>query len=124
MLQIRKQQLDSLDQASEVDFHQRLMRWLHQELPEATREMDDAALLDWIVQTERRAARYGITSEAGIAQSVCLTFAAGPKFDEIPEVRAFLEEPGPDPEEKLDMLVDYLNLLEEDPNAQPDDLMA
>jgi hypothetical protein len=112
MLRIRKKQIDTFDKSAQADFHQRLLAFLRAELPKETAAMEDAALLERIVDGERRASAYGIESDAGIAQFVCLTFMAGPAFDEIPEVRAYLQEPGMEPEDKLAELVDYLTALE------------
>lgn len=114
MLKIRKEQMEVLDQSTRVDFHQHLVTFLRDELPEATAAFDDTALLEQILESERRAAVYGIESDAGIAQFVCLTFLAGPTFDEIPAVNAFLKEPGMDPEQKLEELVEYLAALEDE----------
>lgn len=118
MLKIRKEQMEVLDKAAQGDFHRRLVAFLHEELPEETTGLDDAPLLERIAVSERRASTYGIKSDAGIAQFVCLTFVAGPAFDEIPEVREYLQAPGMDPEEKLDELIDYLAALEEDENLE------
>jgi hypothetical protein len=112
MLNMRTEQMYVLESAARADFHQRLVKFLRQKLPGETAIFEDTALLERIVASERRAATYGIESDAGIAQFVCLTFMAGPTFDEIPEVHDYLQEPGTDPEEKLDELVDYLAALE------------
>lgn len=80
--------------------------------------MEDVALLERITESERRASIYGIESEAGIAQFVCLTFVAGPIFDEIPEVQAYLKEPGLDAEEKLNELAEHLAALEDEESPE------
>jgi hypothetical protein len=105
-----KKQLAAMNQMAHENFHKRLIAFLREEIPEETASMDDAALRQRIVYSEQRAAIYGIRSEAGIAQFVCLTFYAGPEFDEIPDVKAFLETPDEamTSEEKLDRLVEEL----------------
>lgn len=123
MLTIRSEQLNVLDQASTASFHHRLMLFLRKEIPEATSSMDDVALMEYLIESERRASRYDIESEAGVAQFVCLTFAAGLKFDELPEVQSYLQQPGLEPEEKLDELVNYLNALEDNPDTNPAEVL-
>jgi hypothetical protein len=114
MLKLRKEQMSALEKASQEDFHRRLLRFLRQEMPELKDEFSDADLLERIAESERRASTYGIVSEAGISQFVCLTFVGGPAFDEIPEVNSYLREPEGEPEQKLDELVDFLAALEEE----------
>lgn len=108
---IKRLSLDDLrrvDKSPRVDFHYRLIAYLRDELPEQVGGMDDHELLERIRLSEERGASYGVTSEAGVTQWVCLTFLAGPEFDEIPEVKEYLEEPEPDGEAKVDVLVDEL----------------
>lgn len=123
MLTIRKEQLIKLDQKTTQAFHKRLLLFLRKEIPEATATMDDIALMEHIVESERKASKYKIESEAGISQFVCLTFVAGLEFDGIPEVHEFLTMEGFNPEEMLDELVNYLSALEENANAQPIDVL-
>jgi hypothetical protein len=104
----------AFDKSAKAEFHRRLARFLRAEVPEATAAFEDAGLLQRIAESERRASTYGIESDAGIAQFACLTFVAGPAFDEIPEVREYLQEQGMDPEKKLEELVDYLAALEDE----------
>jgi len=109
-MRIGKQQLAAMNEMAGENFHKRLIAFLREEIPEETASMDNSALRQRIVYSEQRAAPYGIESEAGIAQFVCLTFLAGPEFDGIPEVKAFLETPDEEmtTEEKLDQLVEEL----------------
>ncbi len=123
MLKIRTEQIEVFNQTASSAFHRRLAGFLRKEISEATCLMDDAALMKHIVASEQRAAKYNIVSEAGIAQFVCLTFAAGSEFDEIPEVHAYLIHPELNAEEKLDELINYLNALEDDPGVNPLDVL-
>lgn len=111
MFTIRNGQMDEFEKATRVNFRQRLSEFLRDELPDDTASFDDRALVQRIVESETRAAKYGIETESGIAQWVCLTFAAGVDFDEIPEVQEYLTEPDPhvDSEEKLDVLAEMLD---------------
>jgi hypothetical protein len=123
MFIIKLEQLNKLDQIANQAFHKRLLLFLRNEIPEGTATMSDAELMQRIVESERRASKYKIESEAGISQFVCLTFSAGLAFDDIPEVREFLTLEGFNPEEMLDELVNYLSALEENVNAQPIDVL-
>jgi hypothetical protein len=107
-LKIRRKQLAALEDVARADFYKRLATYLREELPEETEGLDDAALHDLVSESERRASGYGITSEAGLAQFVCMTFIAGPAFDDLPLVRQYLSEPGADAEQRLAELVDDL----------------
>lgn len=103
--QMSLEDLKQIDLSPRVDFHYRLIQFLRQELPEETSRMDDPVLLERIRESERRGARYGVESEAGISQWVCLTFLAGPDFDDMPEVKSYLMEPQLSPDEKMEELV-------------------
>lgn len=118
MLKIRKEQMSVLEGVAQADFHRRLLIYLRQEMLEAITAFDDFALLARISESERRASTYGIRTDGGVAQFVCLTFAAGPTFDEIPEVNEYLKELGVDPEERLDELIDYLAALEDEESSE------
>lgn len=109
-MKIRQDQMETLSLAIRNDFHRNLLEFLRKELPKETAEFNDAALYKRIEESEERAAVYEIQSQAGIAQFVCLTFAAGPEFDTIPEVHAYLttSETQLTPEERLNVLVDEL----------------
>ena len=100
--------MNTFEGAGRAEFHRRLAAYLREELPEECAELDDAALLRLITESESRASVYGITSDAGVAQFVCLIFIAGPAFDDLPLVRQYLSEPGADAEQRLSELVDDL----------------
>ena len=109
-MRLGKGQLAAMNEAARENFRKRLSTFLREEIPEETAPMDDFALRQRIVYSEQRAEPYGIESEAGIAQFVCLTFLAGSEFDEIPAVKVFLKSPqtAMTAEERLDYLIDQL----------------
>lgn len=109
-MRLSNEQLAELNSRARDRFRTNLCVFLRNEIPEETSVMDDAALLERISVCERRSEKYGITSDAGIAQFVCLSFLAGPGFDEIPEVQALLVTQDDDMsvEERLEALVDEL----------------
>jgi hypothetical protein len=113
-LNIRPEQVDELDRAARNDFHQRLMKFLREQLPDETKASTDEELLARITQSEERAARYGIVSEMGVTQFVCLTYMAGPDFNEMPPIHNYLSQPSDDPDERLNELVEEIMAQEEE----------
>jgi len=103
--------MQALESQSRNNFHRQLMDYLRQELPEQTKPLDDAALRERIMESEGRAAHYGIETQSGIAQWTCLTFALGREFDAIPQVQAYLsaQDLPDDPETRLSSLVESLD---------------
>lgn len=112
MFRISRQQMEGMERIAKIDFHRRLLKFLRQEMGEALQCMDEGPLLEQVIKFEQRAARYGIRSEAGIAQFACLSLTVGVALDDIAEVRHFLEQEGMEPEDRLRELVDYLGALE------------
>jgi len=91
-----------------------------------TEEYDEIALPNHIEESEQRASIHGIETERGIAQWTCLTFLFCIKFDEMPEMREYLETSDIAPydnEEKINKLIDSLNALERDDNVQLEDVI-
>lgn len=112
MFKITNAQMKLMDNLAISAFHKRLAKFLRNEVPEATDLMTDEALLTFIDDGNRQAAAYGIESEAGITQFVCLTFAAGANFHSLPAVQYYMGLPNLHPEEKLDELVNFLHAAE------------
>lgn len=109
MIAIRPDQFEAFEQVAANQFRQRLAAFLRAEIPEEAGPMPPDELDARIRDAERRAAKYRISSEAGVAQFACLTFYAGPEFDEAPEVRDFLERTdNMTQDEKLDRLIEEL----------------
>jgi len=107
-MNIREEQLDALAQPAEMAFYTELAQFLRVEMPAETGALDDPALLDRVIDSAKRASTYGIESFAGVAQFTCLTFVAGPHFDAIKEINAYLTDDSMDAEEKLRLLIDEL----------------
>lgn len=89
------------------------MVFLREELPEQTSQYDHEGLMKLIAESEERAGGHGVVTELGITQFVLLTILAGPTFDEDPYIRAYLNEPGGDPDAKLDELVEIFSNMED-----------
>lgn len=112
-MQIRKEQMATLDKAAWEDFYLRLAEFLRTEMPDQTADLSDAELSEFVRGAHARSLGHGIGSEAGVAQYACLSLEAGPNFADNPDIAALLHEPGSDPEEQLDALVDMLADKEE-----------
>ncbi len=108
MLTIRNEQMQILENEVRLQFHQRLLALLRDNLPQRTKQYDDSEMLRRIAAADKKAGSYGITSERGIAKFVALSFLAGPNFDEGPKARRFLTYPRVEPHHKIDTLFDYL----------------
>ncbi len=117
-MQIRKEQFEQFSDLARGDFHRRLLVFLREKIPQEVESMDDQALAEYIARCDARASRLGVESEAARAQFVCLSFLAGPTFDDIPEVKAFFEFTGDEltPDEKVEVLVDQMS-EEEGPSS-------
>ncbi len=113
MVILSQRQLDQLDTVMEQRFLDQLSAFLKQRLPDAT----GPELMKRLQDCCQRARRYGIHSPRALAQFACLSLLAGPDFDEIPEVRAYLSMTDIRPEERLRALVDVLEDLDRDWNA-------
>lgn len=108
MLVIRSDQIEALTAAASEDLNQRLIAFLREEMPVQTSDYDDRALLDLICEAKQKAKSFNILSDAGIAQFMCLTLAAGLEFWEEAAVTAYLNAPGDDTEERLNNFVECL----------------
>lgn len=114
MLIIKREQLQLFDAVAERDFHNRLLSFLREELPEYTADMDDTGLRLFIREAQSHAERHGIESDQGIAQYVCLALETSPTFADAPEISSYLHQPGVSPDLGMDELVELLGEMPED----------
>ena len=103
-MRIRSEQLQTLDDAARADLYQRLAAYLRRQLPAATGGLSDSALLERIAAAAGKAVGYGVKTDAAVSEFVCISFAAGERFDEMPEVQAYLSQPSMTPDLKVRML--------------------
>jgi hypothetical protein len=106
MLTIRNEQMKSLDDTMQAEYHRRLLRFYRATVPEATARYDDDTLLQQIADGHRRAGMYGIHSREGIVRFVGLGIMTTPHFDDDPAVKRFLLSPELDPDFKIQVLSD------------------
>lgn len=108
MLEIRDAQMREFERAARANFHRRLTTLFRQELPEKTKDLDDATLLSRIAAADVKAQSHGIETERGIARFAGISLLAGPDFDEAPPVKEFLNYPGLKPDERIELLSEQL----------------
>jgi hypothetical protein len=108
MLRLHPGQMAALDDAAKASFRGRVAAYLRRNLPEHTRGLTDVELDTRIQIWQARAARYGVTTERGIAKWCFLSMATTETFDETPAINEYLRGPGPDPASKVDALMDAL----------------
>jgi hypothetical protein len=108
MLVISQAQMDALAAYAGESFHERLVGYVHEVLPDHMKQVAKRDLETLIVNAETRARGYGVTTQRGIAKWVCMALMAGQTFDEIPEVRLALTQAKMDVERQLDVLLEAL----------------
>ena len=106
MIKIRPDQLTQMEEARHSEYHASLSRFLRKEFPQLVGGQDDAELSKQIAAASPRARVYGIRSARGTAAFVGLWLAAGPSFDEDPEIQRFLTWPNLCPELKIRNLME------------------
>ncbi|NJO18674.1 MAG: hypothetical protein HC877_23990 [Thioploca sp.] len=115
MLQIYEKQVEYFDHLMRTNFHQRLKIFLRKEMPEETDHYNDETLLRHIQECDQSAKKFKVETESGIAQWSCLTLLLDTKLEDIPEFLSYMQDnslPADSAEEKIDKLVNYLNLFE------------
>lgn len=109
MIRITPIQLEYLENAGRLDFHQRAASYVAEVLPDIFAEYGEEAMIGYVRESEHRANRRQIESELGIVQWVCVSLVIGKEFDQYPEIIDFFSTPGMASEDKLSALVDALN---------------
>jgi hypothetical protein len=107
MITIRKQQVEYLDAIAAEEFKWRLVEFIRVEMPDHAGAQSEDRLYGFVVESERRAAEYGIETEQGIALFACLSLMLGKAADEIPEIKSGLIE-SDEPEDFLELLMDTI----------------
>jgi len=105
---IRKQQISVFKGDQRERFHVGLAAKLRVVFPDRLEKVDDAALLGMIRDLHRRADAFNIKSHVGVGQFVALGLLAGPAFHQRPAVQQFLRAPGMKGDQKMRLLVSYI----------------
>ena len=108
MLNIRKEQVEQITATMGEAYHRRLAQFFREAAPGATAQLDDAALIDLVAKGVAKAARYGIENASAIVRFIGLMVTISPSFDEIPEVRTYLERKDLQADFKVHLLADLL----------------
>lgn len=103
-MKIRNNQIEQMLQAGRQESNQSLIDEMRQIAPVATSHYNDAELLTVIEQATTKAGTYGITSSESTTTFVKLAIFAGPRFDEEPGVKRFLQSPDLSPDYKIVLL--------------------
>ena len=106
-MRIRTEQMGALDNAATADLYHRIALYLRRKLPDHTSDLNDATLLQRVTANASKANRYGVKTDKGIAEFVCIAFVAGENFDELPEIRTYLQL-NADPDLKIHFLSERL----------------
>ena len=69
---------------------------------------DDAMLRRQVGEHLARARGYGFDSEQALAGCVAVAFSYSPRFDELPQARALLQDASRDPEARMQRVFDVL----------------
>jgi hypothetical protein len=76
-------ELSELSEHTYAAFRQDLLIYLRRNLSPETRGLDDAALMERIIESERRALDHGVADSAAIAWFACTAFGSGPTAERM-----------------------------------------
>lgn len=113
MIRIGAAQQAAIDEACKEGFHDRLVSWLREQLPEVTAALDDDQLKERIQAAEEEGAEYGIETERAIAKWTYLILVTSGKMSSLPGLREYMAAPEPSPSEKVDQLMQWLAMMQE-----------
>jgi hypothetical protein len=88
---IRREQVDSIQQAMDARYHEEVRTLFREQFPQLVGRLDDRALTERIAAGSKDAARLGLKTREGFLAYLALSFCAGPAFNRSDEVRRFLE---------------------------------
>src|SRR4051812_10592577 len=108
MMKIRNAQLEAFRSGLDEKYCQELLAWFREHHSAESGRWNDKELLQIITGTVSRARQRRIESAHAMLRYVGLAVLVAPEFDHQPEVAAFLEAPGIDPDLKVHLLSDML----------------
>jgi hypothetical protein len=109
MFRLQERHLAALRPVAETDFVKRLMRYVRDEIPQATDGVDDKVLEQRVRLGIARAKSYRLTIERNIALFVALMFEFAPNFDAHPHVRKILLDPALPTQTRMRLLGDEVS---------------
>ncbi len=108
MLNIRQDQLETLDKIAEARFAERLVAYLREKQSIWVKHSPDDELRKRVRWGINRARSHGFTWESSIMKFVGLMFRIAPNFDEYPPVAAVLVRTDVPRDELADLLFDEI----------------
>lgn len=107
-MKISKAQIQAFQSALDEKYCRELFNWFRGHHPAETARLDDVELLGIIRESVSRARERKVGSAEATLRYVALAVLISPEFDQQPEVIAFLDAPGFDPDLKIHLLSDML----------------
>lgn len=104
MLTIHPDQIEKMQAARRDEYHHQLAVYYRTNVPDLVAKMDDAALEARIAVAVTKARGHGAVSDTALLQFTTMSLVAGERFDEHPEIKAYLATPGYEPDAKIDEL--------------------
>ena len=106
MMKIGNAQLEAFRLGLDKKYCQELLAWFREHHSAESARWNDEELLQIITGTVNRARQHGIESAHAMLRYVGLAVLVAPEFDHQPDVVAFFEAPGTDPDLKVHLLSD------------------
>lgn len=107
-MKLRAQQIEVLDRLAVESFHVRVSTYLREQLPDRTANIPEHALRKRIAACRAAAETYGVVGERAVAKWCFLSVVAGDEFHRNPDIQVYLKADHPDPDAKVDCLMDAL----------------
>jgi len=101
---IRSEQVEKLDDAAQLQYHEKLRVFFRQNYPDLVSRYDDPTLLARIAEGNRNAEGYNMQTDQGFVAYIGMSLAAGPDFHTDPKIKAYMDSPGRDPDAKMEWL--------------------
>lgn len=107
-MKIRESNMEAFAGSAECDFIERVMTHLRENHTVLVAPLPDDVLREMVTNGVARGRSHGLTWESTLTAFVALMFEVAPNFDEHPKVRAGLEAPFLEPDERIQYLPDYV----------------
>lgn len=90
-------------------FEDRLRQYVRERIPAQTAAMPEDQLRSKISSALETAEGFGIRSQAGLAQFVCLCLLPGAAFYENPQFRQFISHPDVNPDKGMTLIAHHIS---------------
>lgn len=106
MITVRQAQMSAFQNAADEGFFRRCAEQLRERYPALTDELTNELLGKMVAQGMARARGHGFTWESSLFQFLELMLAIAPSFDEVPAIRARLQDASGTELERMARLMD------------------